>query len=89
MSRNRPAQRLARLGAVLVLAAGLAACGKVGRLERPAPMFGHKPAPDTAHAPPGRNPDIPIDTVDPRDRSVETPPAPTLPGSAARPESSE
>jgi hypothetical protein len=92
MSRRIPASRLALVGA-LALAAGLSACGKVGRLERPAPMFGHKPAPAESEAPAGKNPNVPIETVDPRDRSIDVPPAANLPPPGAtrpsQPESPE
>jgi hypothetical protein len=92
MSRRIPASRLALVGA-LALAAGLSACGKVGRLERPAPMFGHKPAPAEGESTARRNPNVPIETVDPRDRSIDVPPAANLPppssGPLSQPDSPE
>jgi len=51
----------------LVLALPLAGCGKMGALQRPAPMFGNKSA---AHAP-VREPAPPVATVDRRDLNSE------------------
>ena len=73
------------LASALVLATALAGCGKVGRLEPAAPMFGHKTKAAGAETPPPKqDPTRPIETVDPRDRgSVDpnppAPPAPTPP----------
>ena len=75
----------------LVLAAGLAGCGKVGPLERPGPMFGgpRPAAPADAEASGQTDPTQPIDTVDPRDRDRSTDPAPPravpIPGSGQNP----
>ena len=55
---------------VAALAAGLAGCGKVGQLERPGPLFGAKTAAD-AEAAPRQDPNRPVETVDPRDRSTD------------------
>lgn len=65
--------------AVLILAAGLAGCGKVGQLERPGPLFGQ--AHDMADPVDRdtRDPSRPVDTVDPRDRSTEAAPSRTVP----------
>jgi hypothetical protein len=60
----------------LVLATALAGCGKVGRLEPAAPMFGHK-AP--GEAPPRQDPTRPVETIDPRDNATAAPPAPPPP----------
>jgi len=51
---------------VLALAAALplSACGKMGALERPGPMFGHTSATD---AKPRHEPPPPVSTVDRRD----------------------
>ena len=70
----------AALAAVLALSAGLSACGKVGRLERPGPLFGADrtttKAGDTTRQ---QDPSRPVDTVDPRDRSTDDVPSRTLP----------
>jgi hypothetical protein len=81
------------LAAALILVAGdLAACGKVGRLERPGPLFGAgrnttrqgDKAERTA-----QDPNHPVDTVDPRDRTTEPSPPRTMPiqGTAPSPTS--
>ena len=62
---------LARASLLLVaLAIGLAGCGKVGQLERPGPLFGAKTAAG-AEAAPRQDPNRPVETVDPRDRSTD------------------
>ena len=73
-----------RLGALaLAIAAPLSACGKLGPLDRPGPMFGKaKPASvqDTDRATrDAQDPNGPVDTVDPRDRSLDPAPPRTLP----------
>lgn len=73
----------------LILAAGLAGCGKVGPLERPGPMFGG-PRPATESEGTQRtDPTRPVDTVDPRDRDRSTDPTPQrsnpIPGSGQNP----
>lgn len=68
--------RTLAITAALILTAGLAACGKVGQLERPGPMLG-KATPVPAEGPAARpqDPNRPLETVDPRDRSNDpTPP---------------
>jgi hypothetical protein len=74
MSRPSPA-RAALLGLMLASAAGaLAACGKTGELERPAPLFGkaHGAPADQAKRQ-GQDPSQPITTVDPRDAARNSP----------------
>jgi hypothetical protein len=68
MSRRLIARRLTAVGGALILAAGLAGCGKVGLLEPAAPLFGHK---TPARVPQGQDPHRPIETVDPRDRTTD------------------
>ena len=74
------ARKLAVAG-MLILAAGLAGCGKVGQLERPGPLFGAERnstrAADDAQR--QQDPTRPVDTVDPRDRSTDPAPPRTLP----------
>jgi hypothetical protein len=74
--------KTALAAALLLTAADLAACGKVGRLERPGPLFGA--GRNTTHAGDKaqrnvQDPDHPVDTVDPRDRTTEPAPPRTLP----------
>ena len=64
-------RRLLALMAAVTLAAGLAGCGKVGQLERPGPLFGNKASAETAPLP-KQDPNRPIETVDPRDRSTDS-----------------
>lgn len=64
----------------LALAAPLAACGKMGELERPGPLNGvgtatTKRADDAVR----RTQPGPVDTVDPRDRTFDPAPPRTLP----------
>lgn len=66
----------------LILAAGLAGCGKVGQLERPGPLFGQERNTTKKADQAERNaqdPSRPVDTVDPRDRSTDPAPPRTLP----------
>jgi len=65
--------------ALVALAAGLTACGKVGQLEHPGPLFGTKATPERAAAGRDQDPSRPVDTVDPRDRSTDAVPSRTLP----------
>ncbi|ODT85930.1 hypothetical protein [Phenylobacterium sp. SCN 70-31] len=73
--------RTLALAGALILAAGLAGCGKVGQLERPGPLFGAERnstrAADDAQR--QQDPSRPVDTVDPRDRSTDPAPPRTLP----------
>jgi len=71
--------RTLAVAGALVVATALAGCGKVGQLERPAPMFGHKGKAE-APVPQKQDPTRPIETLDPRDRSTVDPPlAPPTP----------
>jgi hypothetical protein len=60
---------LALIGAITLAAGGLAACGKLGALERPGPVFG-KGGGDA-----GAEPIRSIRTVDPRDRNSDPSPS--------------
>lgn len=52
---------------VMAIALPLAGCGKMGELERPAPMFGDR----SATRPPVRGPAPPVATVDRRDLDAD------------------
>jgi hypothetical protein len=68
--------RILALTGALVLATGLSACGKVGQLERPGPMFGKaSAAPADVDGARPQDPSRPLETVDPRDRSADPTPA--------------
>jgi predicted small lipoprotein YifL len=68
--------------AVLALAAPLAACGKMGQLQRPGPLFGVETQ-TTQQADERvrqtREPNGPVDTIDPRDQVTDPGPPRTLP----------
>jgi hypothetical protein len=72
-----------RVGALaLVIAAPLSACGKQGQLDRPGPLFGKANAAsvkDTDKATRDAQKPSAVDTVDPRDRSLDPAPPRTLP----------
>jgi len=75
-------RQLLAFSSALILAAGLAGCGKVGQLERPGPLFGAgrnttRQADDAQKK--VQDPSKPVDTVDPRDRSTAPAPPRTLP----------
>jgi hypothetical protein len=76
---------LKTLAVAAVLAAaglGLSACGKVGQLERPGPLFGaeRNTTQDADKAVrTAQDPNKPVDTIDPRDRSTDPAPPRTLP----------
>ncbi|MFN3583299.1 hypothetical protein [Phenylobacterium sp.] len=74
----------------LILAAGLAGCGKVGQPERPGPLFGaeRNTTKDADNAQRKRDPSRPVDTVDPRDRSTDPAPPRTLPIEGTSPDPS-
>ena len=77
MSRRKSAP-FGALAAILVLSGGLAACGKLGDLERPGPMYGHAAGP--ANKPrQAQDPNRPVQTIDPRDQSAVPAPPRTLP----------
>ena len=66
----------------LALAAPLAACGKMGQLERPGPLNGVATATTKGSDEAVRqatDPNRPVDTIDPRDRSIDPRPPRTLP----------
>jgi hypothetical protein len=68
--------------AALALAAPLAACGKMGELERPGPLNGvgtatTKGADEQVRQ--AQDPNRPVDTIDPRDRAIDPRPPRTLP----------
>jgi hypothetical protein len=68
--------------ALLIASAPLAACGKLGQLERPGPLNGAGRATDRQAEEQQRqaqDPQRPVDTVDPRDRSTDPAPPRTLP----------
>jgi hypothetical protein len=79
MSRSRAAP-IGALALAVVLGGGLAACGKMGELQRPGPLFGG-PAPQ--HGPVQRtqaqDPNRPVQTVDPRDENATPAPPRTIP----------
>lgn len=66
---------------VLILAGGLAGCGKMGALERPGPLFGQErnTTEDADRAQEKQDPNRPVDTIDPRDRTTDPAPPRTLP----------
>lgn len=74
-------RRILMIGCALVLVAPLAACGKVGELERPGPLFGagRNSTRDADEAQRQQDPSRPVDTVDPRDRSTDPAAPRTLP----------
>jgi hypothetical protein len=77
-----PRPIIAACAAVLLLAGPLAACGKLGELEKPGPLNGAGRATDRQAEEQRRqaqDPQRPVDTVDPRDRSIDPAPPRTLP----------
>ena len=71
---------LGALAAVVALSAGLSACGKMGDLERPGPIFGHgAPQQPVMQRRQQQDPNRPVQTVDPRDESATPAPPRTLP----------
>lgn len=81
---------LSKSGALigLVAATALAGCGKMGPLERPAPILGEAPPPaaegETVRT--GQDPNRPVSTVDPRDRTSDPAPPRTVPIEGAQPD---
>lgn len=93
MSLRRQTSRALALAAAVVAAAGLAACGKMGELERPGPLFGAgrnttKGADEAERQ--AQDPSRPVNTVDPRERSTDPAPSRTIPieGTAPSPTAS-
>ena len=62
---------------MIACATGLVACGKVGDLERPGPIFSNASA--EGEAQPAQDPAAPVTTVDPRYRSTDIRRPPTAP----------
>ena len=85
-----PRTLLLAAGAALALAAPLAACGKLGGLEKPGPLNGAGRA-TTRQADEqqrqAQDPQRPVDTVDERDRSTDPAPprAAPIPGQGPDP----
>ena len=69
------------LKSALALAAlvALAGCGKMGPLERPGPILGDAGAAPAAAPPAGQDPNRPVSTVDPRDRTTNPAPPRSVP----------
>ena len=70
------------IGATALTALALTACGKMGELERPGPLFGQERSTSRAADDQERqaqDPSRPVDTVDPRDRTIDPAPPRTLP----------
>ncbi|WP_304165279.1 hypothetical protein [Phenylobacterium aquaticum] len=61
---------LALIGVITLAGAGLSACGKLGALERPGPIYGKGGGADA-----GAQPTRSIRTVDPRDRNSDPSPS--------------
>jgi hypothetical protein len=77
-------RKLLLAGAALAVAAApLAACGKLGDLEKPGPLNGPNRGSTERQADEqqrqAQDPQRPVDTVDPRDRSIDPAPPRTLP----------
>lgn len=88
---SRRTQLVATATAV-ALAAGLSACGKMGQLERPGPLFGQERSTTKDADNAERNaqdPSRPVDTVDPRDRTTDPAPPRTLPIEGTNPSASD
>lgn len=84
---------LTRASAVLlILGAPLGACGKLGDLEKPGPLNGAGRA-TTRQADEqvrqAQDPQRPVDTIDPRDRSTDPAPPRTLPIEGTAPDPSK
>ncbi len=68
--------------ALLIVSAPLAACGKLGELEKPGPLNGAGRATERQADEQQRqaqDPQRPVDTIDPRDRTTDPAPPRTLP----------
>lgn len=64
---------LATIGVLVVTAASIVGCGKLGDLERPSPIFGN------SNADAGPEPSRSVRTVDPRDPNSDPAPSRTGP----------
>jgi hypothetical protein len=67
---------------LLMLSAPLGACGKLGGLQKPGPLNGAGRATDRQSEEQRRqaqDPQRPVDTIDPRDRTTDPAPPRTLP----------
>jgi hypothetical protein len=78
---------------LLMVGAPLAACGKMGELQKPGPLNGAGRATDRQSEESRRqaqDPSRPADTIDPRDRAIDPAPPRTLPiaGSGQNPTAS-
>lgn len=67
--------------ALSVASGALSACGKMGELERPGPLVGagRSTSAQADAAQRQQDPNRPVDTVDPRDRTTDPAPTRTLP----------
>lgn len=80
--------RALALAALLLAGTSLAACGKMGELERPGPLFGAgrnttKGADENARQ--AQDPNRPVNTIDQRQRYSDPAPPRTLPIEGASP----
>lgn len=93
MSLRRHASRAAALAALLATSVSLSACGKMGDLERPGPLFGagrNTTAGADEAVRQAQDPGRPVNTVDPRERDADPAPSRTIPidGSGSNPTAS-
>lgn len=81
LSRSPSRGGLYAAAAVLLLAAPLGACGKLGQLEKPGPLQVERSTDRQADEQQRQavDPQRPVDTVDPRDRDTDPAPPRTLP----------
>jgi hypothetical protein len=83
-----PHPSLRACAVALALAAPLAACGKLGQLERPGPLFGVE-SQTTQQADKrveATDPSRPVDTIDARDQALDPKPQRTLPIEGTNPD---
>jgi hypothetical protein len=88
----RPHPSLRACAVALALAAPLAACGKLGQLERPGPLYGVETATTKKADERVRqvtDPNRPVDTIDPRDQVVDPRPPRTLPIPGTNPQAND
>jgi predicted small lipoprotein YifL len=81
MSRLTPARALT-LASLVAVSVALAGCGKTGELQRPGPLFGQgrnttKDADEQTRQ--AQDPSRPVNTVDPRDETIDPAPSRTIP----------